>query len=41
MLGLTDVGRIEAGRKADLVVLSPELEEADVMKDGRWLSPRD
>jgi N-acetylglucosamine-6-phosphate deacetylase len=38
MLGLSDVGRIEAGLKADLVVLSPELEVAAVMKEGRWLS---
>ncbi|MFE5837003.1 N-acetylglucosamine-6-phosphate deacetylase [Arthrobacter sp. NPDC056493] len=39
MLGLTDVGRIEAGRQADLVVLTPDLEVAAVMKAGRWLSP--
>jgi N-acetylglucosamine-6-phosphate deacetylase len=39
MLGLSDVGRIGAGLKADLVVLSPELEVAAVMKEGRWLSP--
>jgi N-acetylglucosamine-6-phosphate deacetylase len=38
MLGLSDVGRIGAGLKADLVVLSPELEVAAVMKEGRWLS---
>ncbi|MDQ1056543.1 N-acetylglucosamine-6-phosphate deacetylase [Arthrobacter globiformis] len=38
MLGLSDVGRIEAGRQADLVVLAPDLDVAAVMKAGRWLS---
>jgi N-acetylglucosamine-6-phosphate deacetylase len=38
MLGLPDVGRIEAGRKADLVVLTAELEVAAVMKEGEWLA---
>jgi N-acetylglucosamine-6-phosphate deacetylase len=37
MLGLSDVGRIEAGRAADLVVLTAELNVAAVMKAGEWL----
>jgi N-acetylglucosamine-6-phosphate deacetylase len=39
MLGLPGVGRIEAGRQADLVVLAPNLGVAAVMKAGRWLYP--
>jgi len=36
MLGLAHVGRIEAGRRADLVVLSSQLEVGAVMKAGRF-----
>jgi N-acetylglucosamine-6-phosphate deacetylase len=39
MLGLTDVGRIESGRRADLVVLTSGLEVAAVTKAGEWLNP--
>lgn len=38
LLGLTDVGRIEPGAWADLVVLSPELEVERVMRRGAWLA---
>ena len=36
MLGLADVGRLEPGLRADLVVLSEDLEVAAVMKSGEW-----
>lgn len=35
--GLTDVGAIEAGRRADLVVLDDRLEVVRVMREGAWL----
>ncbi len=35
-LGLTDVGRIEAGTRADLVVLDAELAVTSVMRGGVW-----
>jgi N-acetylglucosamine-6-phosphate deacetylase len=37
--GLDDVGALEAGRRADLVVLDEHLEVARVMRSGAWLSP--
>jgi N-acetylglucosamine-6-phosphate deacetylase len=37
-LGLDDqVGALEAGLRADLVVLSPELEVRRVMRAGAWI----
>jgi N-acetylglucosamine-6-phosphate deacetylase len=39
-LGLADeVGALEAGLRADLVVLSPELEVKRVMRTGAWIDP--
>lgn len=38
LLGLDDVGRLEAGRRADLVVLDEELRVRRVMKNGSWLA---
>jgi N-acetylglucosamine-6-phosphate deacetylase len=35
--GLGDVGAIEAGRRADLVVLDDRLEVVRVMRKGVWL----
>jgi N-acetylglucosamine-6-phosphate deacetylase len=35
-LGLTDVGAIEAGRRADLVVLGQDLDVQRVMRRGEW-----
>lgn len=35
-LGLDDVGALEAGRRADLVVLDADLRVARVMRAGRW-----
>ncbi|MGB3829434.1 MAG: N-acetylglucosamine-6-phosphate deacetylase [Ornithinimicrobium sp.] len=35
-LGLTDVGRLSAGHRADLVLLSTELEVQGVMRSGEW-----
>lgn len=35
--GMTDVGAIEAGRRADLVVLDDRLEVVRVMRAGAWL----
>ena len=37
LLGLTDVGAIEPGRRADLVHLDDDLQVAAVMRAGRWL----
>ena len=37
-LGLTDVGRIEAGARADLVVLDDELAVTSVMQAGAWVT---
>ena len=36
-LGLDDVGRVETGGHADLLVLNEDLSVADVMYRGRWL----
>jgi N-acetylglucosamine-6-phosphate deacetylase len=38
VLGLPDVGALEAGRLADLVVLDPELAVAGVMRRGTWVT---
>ena len=38
VLGLTDVGALEAGRRADLVHLDDALEVVAVMRAGAWLS---
>jgi N-acetylglucosamine-6-phosphate deacetylase len=38
MLGLADVGRLEPGRRADLVVLGEDLMVAATMKSGEWLA---
>jgi len=35
LLGLEDVGRLEAGRRADLVLLSPGLEVEETVVGGR------
>ncbi|KRF34827.1 N-acetylglucosamine-6-phosphate deacetylase [Nocardioides sp. Soil805] len=37
VLGLTDVGALEAGRRADLVVLDDSLEVVRVMRAGAWI----
>jgi N-acetylglucosamine-6-phosphate deacetylase len=37
--GLDDVGALEVGRRADLVVLDEHLEVARVMRAGVWVSP--
>ena len=37
-LGLTDVGRVEAGTRADLVVLDADLAVASVMRAGKWIA---
>jgi N-acetylglucosamine-6-phosphate deacetylase len=36
-LGLTDVGRLAPGKRADLVVLDDDLQVTRVMQRGRWL----
>jgi N-acetylglucosamine-6-phosphate deacetylase len=36
---LDDVGALEAGRRADLVVLDEDLEVVRVMRAGAWVSP--
>lgn len=36
-LALDDVGAIEAGRRADLVVLGPDLDLVRVLRRGRWV----
>jgi N-acetylglucosamine-6-phosphate deacetylase len=38
VLGLDDVGSIEAGRRADVVLLDEGLEVAAVLRAGAWLS---
>ncbi|NYF98901.1 N-acetylglucosamine-6-phosphate deacetylase [Janibacter cremeus] len=38
-LGLTDVGEVRRGGRADLVVLDDDLEVADVMRSGAWVAP--
>lgn len=37
-LGLTDVGRLAPGKRADLVVLDEELQVTRVLQRGRWLT---
>jgi len=37
VLGRADLGRIAAGARADLVVLSPELQVTRVLRAGRWI----
>jgi N-acetylglucosamine-6-phosphate deacetylase len=37
LLGLTDVGAIDPGRRADLVHLHDDLQVVAVMRAGRWL----
>lgn len=37
--GLHDVGALQAGRRADLVVLDEDLEVGRVMRAGAWVSP--
>ena len=39
VLGLTDRGTLDPGRRADLVVLTPDLHVKRVMRAGRWLPP--
>ncbi|WEV76669.1 N-acetylglucosamine-6-phosphate deacetylase [Janibacter cremeus] len=39
-LGLTDVGEIRSGARADLVALDDELAVTDVMRSGVWATPR-
>lgn len=38
VLGLTDRGSIEPGKRADLVVLGPRLEVDGVMRAGQWVT---
>ena len=38
VLGLADVGALEAGRRADLVHLDAALEVVAVMREGAWLT---
>ena len=37
VLGLTDRGSVAVGKRADLVVLTPDLEVGSVMRAGRWV----
>lgn len=39
VLGLTDRGTLDPGRRADLVILTPTLHVKRVMRAGRWLPP--
>lgn len=39
LLGVTDRGRLEVGRRADLVELDDDLEVVRVARDGEWVSP--
>lgn len=39
VLGRTDVGALAAGRRADVVVVGPDLRPRRVLKDGRWVTP--
>lgn len=39
MLGLSDVGRLERGKRADVVVLDEGLEVVATMKSGKWCRP--
>jgi N-acetylglucosamine-6-phosphate deacetylase len=41
MLGLSDVGALQPGFLADLVVLDEDLRVTRVMKAGRWVAPAD
>jgi N-acetylglucosamine-6-phosphate deacetylase len=38
LLGLSDVGRVEPGARADLLVYSEDLELQAVMRAGEWIS---
>ena len=38
-LGLTGVGSLAAGQRADVVVVDDDLELTRVMRRGRWLAP--
>jgi N-acetylglucosamine-6-phosphate deacetylase len=38
MLGLTEVGLLEAGKRADLLVLDPALAVQGVMRGGEWIT---
>jgi N-acetylglucosamine-6-phosphate deacetylase len=37
LLGLADVGELEPGRRADLLVTTPDLEVRAVMRAGHWV----
>ncbi len=38
-LGLSDVGALEVGRRADVVVLDNDLSLVAVLRSGRWVEP--
>ncbi|MFZ1670677.1 MAG: amidohydrolase family protein, partial [Candidatus Nanopelagicales bacterium] len=38
VLGLADRGAIEVGKRADLVILGPDLEVDAVMRSGQWVT---